>query len=127
MKNNLVKIIPIIIIVSLLCSCSKMKMTEEEYKTMRASLVHEYEICSVYQYILPQTDRFGRVTGGSLCYAFTYIDSNGALQTVSQLENFEYGMTKVCVGESDKYVIDEYTDIKYLYLSKDTLNSINKG
>lgn len=123
------KIITIFLIIFLLCSCSssRVEMTEEEYRAMRASLIHEYELCSVSQYILPQTNQFGRVTGSSLCYAFTYIDSNGALQTVSQFEHFEYGMTKVCIGESDKYVVDEYTDIEYLYLSKDTLNSIGKG
>lgn len=109
----------------LLCSCAELEMSDAEYRAYRASLIHSYDVCSVHQYVLPKTNQFGKITGSSLCYAFTYATSNGVLKTVNQFEHFEYGLTKVCIGDRDKYVVDESTGIRYLYLSEDTLNNLS--
>ena len=108
----------------LLCSCAELEMTDAEYRAYRTSLIHSYDVCSVHQYVRPNTNQFGKITGSSLCYAFTYVTSNGTLKTIDQFEHFEYGLTKVCIGDSDKYVVDESTGIRYLYLSEDTLGSL---
>lgn len=119
----------IILILSLFCfslvACGE-PMTEEELSAYRQSCIHEYEICSVSQYIKVHTNSFGGVVGHNLCYAFTYIDGNGALQEEDCFQNCEYGNTKVCVGDSNKYVIDTYGETKYcLYLTEDTLKSLS--
>ncbi len=107
-----------------LCACDT-KMTEEEFAEYRVSCLTEYEVCSVKQYVFTKTNNFGGVVDTELCYAFTYIDENGNLKTVDRFQHFEYGLTKVCVGNSNKYVIDNYGEaIRYLYLTKDTISSL---
>lgn len=100
-------------------------MSAEEWAAYRESLVHEYEVCSVMQYIKVNTNNFGGITSRDLCYAFTYIDGGGVLQTEYNFEHLEYGLTKVCIGDTDKYVVDNYGETtRYLYLTKETLKSL---
>lgn len=112
-----------------LCACNtKMtEMTEEEFAEYRASFLTEYEVCSVRQYVFTMTNNFGGVVDVELCYAFTYIDENGNLKTIDRFQHFEYGLTKVCLGDSNKYVIDNYGETRrYLYLTKDAISSLTE-
>ena len=125
MKVWVSSIFSVIICFVLFCSCSA-DMSDEEYAAYRESCISRYEVCSVIQYIDTRTNSFGKIIDRSLCYAFTYIDKDGTLKTVEGFENLEYGLTEVCIGESNQYVIDEYGEIKeYLYLTRDTLASIS--
>ena len=115
----------VVLCLILLCSCS-VEISDEEYAAYRESCISRYEVCSVTQYIDTRTNRFGGIIDRSLCYAFTYLDQDGTLKTVEDFQNLEYGLTKVCIGESNQYVIDEYGETKeYLYLTRDTLVSIS--
>lgn len=58
-------------------------------------------------------------------YAFTYVDGDGALHTVDDFQNLEYGNMKVCVADSNMYVHDYVRGIMYLYLTRDTLANFN--
>lgn len=112
-----------------LCSCEAVKkaqepMTEEEYARYLANRYEHYEVLSVFQYVETHTNIYGGVTGTSVCYSFTYLDGNDNLRTINSFENLEYGLTRVCVGEVDEYVVDTIEDIRYLYLSKETLNKL---
>ena len=84
-----------------------------------------YEVVSVTQYISTKTNQFGGVTDQSLAYAFTYLDDNGDLYTVDEFENLAYGTTKVKIGKTNKYVIQD--DCRILYLTKDTMKNISNS
>jgi hypothetical protein len=86
---------------------------------------YTYEVLSVNQYVYTKTDNFGRSRGAELRYAFTYVDGDGALHTVDDFENLEYGNMKVCVADSNLYVHDYVRGIRYLYLTRDTLANFN--
>ena len=126
------KIISILLILMLafsLCGCESVKkaqepMTEEEYAQYLTNRYEHYEVLSVFQYVETHTNIYGGVTGTSVCYSFTYLDKSGTLHTISSFEHLEYGLTRVCVGEVDEYVVDTIEDICYLYLSKETLNKL---
>ena len=112
-----------------LCGCEAVKkaqepMTEEEYAQYLANRYKHYEVLSVFQYAETPTNNYGGVTGTSVCYSFTYLDKSGTLHTISSFEHLEYGLTKVCVGEVDEYVVDKTKDIRYLYLTKETLSKL---
>ena len=112
-----------------LCGCEAVKkaqepMTEEEYSQYLANRYEHYEVLSVFQYVETHTNIYGGVTGTSVCYSFTYLDGNDNLKTINSFEHLEYGLTRVCVGEVDEYVVDTIEDIRYLYLSKETLNKL---
>lgn len=82
----------------------------------------KYEVCSVFQYTVPNTNVYGGVNSVDVRYSFTYLDEKSILNSVDDFEHLEYGCTKVCIGESDQYVNDgEYC---YLYLSKKTLSRL---
>ena len=126
------KIIAIILVLILglsMCGCESVKkaqepMTEEEYAQYLARRYKHYEVCSVFQYPEVHTNAYGGVTGTSVCYSFTFLDKSGTLHTISSFEHLEYGLTKVCVGEVDEYVVDTTKEIRYLYLTKDTLSKL---
>nr|DAU42587.1 MAG TPA: hypothetical protein [Caudoviricetes sp.] len=91
----------------------------------RSYTPYTYEVLSVNQYVYTKTDTFGRSKGTELRYAFTYVDMDGALHTVDDFQNLEYGNTKVCVADSNMYVHDYVRGIRYLYLTRDTLTNFN--
>lgn len=112
-----------------MCGCEAVKeaqepMTQEEYAEYIARRYKHYEVCSVFQYTEVHTNNYGGVTGTDVCYSFTYLDGSGNLKTISSFEHLEYGLTKVCVGEVDEYVVDKTKDIRYLYLTKETLSKL---
>lgn len=125
-KNTIKVIIFSVMMLCLLCSC-KPDLTDEELAEIRANSISEYEVVSVMKYTETRTNNFGGVTGTDICYAFEYIDDDGVLKSVKDFQHFEYGLTKVCIGDEDKYVVDEYGETRrYLYLTKDTLKSMSK-
>lgn len=120
MKKIFAFLLVMICLMSVLCGCAEEEsMTDEQRAEYRASFISEYEVCSVTQYIKSKTNNFGGVIKQELCYAFTYIKSDGTLGTVDDFTQ------KVCIGESNKYVIDTYGDTRYLYLTTETLKSIS--
>lgn len=122
MKKILVFLISLMLV--LVGGCSE-PMTEEEREAYRASCIHSYDVLSVFQYASPVTNKMGGVVRTDVRYAFTYIDDNGNLQSVDGFRHLEYGLTKVCYGENDKYVVDSYGEnMRYLYLSKETLSAL---
>ncbi|MCQ2802887.1 MAG: hypothetical protein MJ225_04405 [Bacilli bacterium] len=121
MKKTLILIL-VILTSLILCGCDM--LTEEEVENYHQSKITEYEVLSVGEYIKVRTNSFGGVVGHDSCYTFTYVDNNGVVHTRDNFENLEYGNQKVKVGNENKYVWDEYEQIEYLYLTKDTLSSI---
>ena len=57
------------------------------------------------------------------------MDNDGKIKTVNDFENLEYGLTKICLGDSDKYVIEQraFDTYQYLYLTRNTLERIQKN
>lgn len=85
----------------------------------------EYEVCSVMEYTQNVTNQYGGITKTYSCYSFTYIDNNGDVQTIDDFQNNPYGYTHLKISKSNKYVIDGSD--KYLYLTKETLNSLSSS
>ncbi len=108
----------------LLCGCEQEQLTKEELAARRAACISEYEVCSVMQYAETKTNQFGGVVDTDVCYAFTYIDDDGALKSVEGFQHFDHGLTKVCLSDMDKYVTDSMTDARTLYLSRETLEKL---
>jgi hypothetical protein len=108
----------------MLVSCEE--MTPEEYKKYIDEHTHTYEVVSVIQYISTETNRFGGVESESLKYCFTYIGDDGKLHQVDDFEHTEHGLWKVCVGNKNKYVIDDsrIDTYKTLYLTRETFAEI---
>lgn len=117
-KNILALTLLVLYIVLVLCGCCDPNTVVEENNG------REYKICSVTRYIKTDTNVLGGVTGTHLCYAFTYTDESGTLHSVDSFENREYGITKVCIGDENKYVVNN--EYRYLYLTQETLESISK-
>lgn len=88
---------------------------------------HTYEVVSVSQYIVTETNQFGGVVDKSLKYCFTYIGNDGQFHQVDDFEHTEYGLWKVRVGDTNKYVICDADGRKTLYLTKETLADIQIG
>ena len=118
-KNTIKVIIFSIMMLFFLCSCNLDLTNENSVRNPK-----EYEVVSVMKYTETRTNNFGGVIGTDICYAFEYIDNDGVLKSVKNFQHFEYGNTKVCIGDEDKYIIKN--NIRYLYLTKETLKSITK-
>ena len=91
--------------------------------------VREYEVLSVYKYSRQITNNLGGVVRTDVCFSFDYIDEDGNVVTVDGFQNLEHGLTKVHLGNRNKYIvhekgIDTYRD---LYLTKDTFKELTKG
>ncbi|MBE5812146.1 MAG: hypothetical protein E7314_00635 [Clostridiales bacterium] len=103
------------IIVSILKQDEPLPPYEEQIVT--------YEVVSVYKYVRNETNIWGGVTDTDICYNFSYI-SNGNLYHIEDFIHYDYGLTKVIVGTSDCYIVNKYTDERYLQLTKETLRSL---
>ena len=68
----------------------------------------------------------GGVTGSDICYTFEYIDSEGEVHSIDGFENLESGTTKVIVGDTNMYIIDnnEKDTYRYLQLTEETIRKI---
>ena len=123
-KNKLQLLIATMLVCFSLSACGE-PMTEEERAAYEASKTHEYEIVSVYQYIATETNNFGAVTSQKLKYCFTYIGDDGQLHQFDDFEHTEYGLWKVCIGEENKYVVEDGFDTyRWLYLTRETFTNI---
>ena len=93
-----------------------------------AQETHEYEVMSVFQYTETKTNSSGAVLSTDVCYAFTYIDENGELQSVQGFRDLKGGITKVSISPDivDRYIIVRSGLITYQYLtlSKETLKNL---
>lgn len=96
---------------------------QQEQAEKRESMRDRYEVTSVSQYIGTTTNQFGGVTDTYTAYTFTYLRGN-KLNHVESFRHYEYGLTKVVIGDKNEYVIDHYNDIQYLVLTKETLANI---
>jgi hypothetical protein len=86
----------------------------------------EYEVLSVIPYIEVDTNGYGAVLSQDLGYAFTYIDENGVLHN-DTIYHTEYGIWKVCIGEENKYIVEDkgFDTYRYLYLTEEILKGMN--
>lgn len=102
-------------------------MTEEERAAYIASHTYEYKVVSVYQYMKPITNKFGGVLRYESKYYFTYVDGNGSLHEFEDFKHTNYGLWKVCVGNENKYVVQDsgMDTYRWLYLTEETFNSLN--
>ena len=83
-----------------------------------------YDVISVTRYYKTNTNQWGGVTSSELCYAFVYIDGNGNAQHVEDFIHAPYGIMKVALGDSNKYIIDKIHSISYLQLTKETFQEL---
>lgn len=82
-----------------------------------------YEVVSVYKYARNKTNIWGEIIDADICYNFSYI-SDDKLCHVEDFIHRDNGKTKVTIGDSDCYIVNKYTDEKYLQLTKETLKSL---
>lgn len=117
MKKILTKTTTLVIITVLICTLVGCATEKEPAKPK------VYDIISVSQYVKTTTNNFGGVINQKPVYTFTYIDGSGELRIVDDFENLEYGLTKVKVGESNQYVVEDkgLDTYRTLYLTKETL------
>lgn len=86
---------------------------------------YEYKVVSVSRYVKTQTDKFGRISKQELAYYFAYIDEDNTLHEMDNFTHKEYGLTKVAIGNENKYIIQEDMDTHMtLVLTEDTLNNM---
>lgn len=90
--------------------------------------IYEYEVMSVFQYTETKTNSIGAVLATNVCYAFTYIDENGDLQSVQGFRDLKGGLTKVSLSQDavDRYIVvcSGLTEYRILSLSKETLQNL---
>jgi hypothetical protein len=103
-------------------------MEAEAYKEA-ASVPYEerynfYEVVAVGQYIREETNAFGAVLDTEVCYNFSYVVGNKVYH-VDKFIHYNYGNTKVIIGDRDCYMVSKYTDERYLQLTKETFNSLS--
>ena len=86
----------------------------------------EYEVLSVVPYTETRTNGWGAVISQDPGYAFTYIDENGVLHN-DTIYHTEYGIWKVCIGEKNKYIVEDkgFDTYRYLYLTEETLRNMS--
>lgn len=84
-----------------------------------------YEVISVSKYIKNTTNRFGGIVDTEVCYTFQYLD-NGVLKNVTDFTHHEHGLSKVIIGDTDMYIIDNNSldQYRYLQLSEETLKKL---
>ena len=108
------------IVAILLCIVINRKKSLPSYEEQ----IVTYEVVSVYKYVRNETNIWGGVIDTDICYNFSYI-SNGNLYHIEDFIHYDYGLTKVIVGTSDCYIVNKYTDERYLQLTKETLRSLS--
>lgn len=107
-----------------LCGCSQSEYKERAVNNHNQ--LHEYDVISVYQYMKTETNLFGGVIRQEPRYCFTYIGEDGEIHQFDDFEHTEYGLWKLCVGDEDKYVIEDGFDTyRWLYLTKETLQTMS--
>jgi hypothetical protein len=82
--------------------------------------IETYEVVSVYKYIVNDTNSYGGVIGTHVCYSFSYLDGE-TLKHEEKFRHVDKGLTQVTIGDKDIYIVDPYTNEKYLQLTSETL------
>lgn len=90
------------------------------------SKIERYEVVSVSRYVKENTNALGGVISTDICYSFFYVDGAGNLRHKDGFAHLDYGLTKVTIGESNQYIVNNNTlDSTYtLQLTKDTLKNL---
>ena len=127
-RYHKIAIISILFAVIAIMASECTPMTDEEWAAYCEANTRSYEVVSVSQYLATKTNRYGGIASQDIKYCFSYIGDDGSLHSVDDFQNYEYGLTKVCIGNENKYVVfDEGFDIyETLYLTKETLSEIGK-
>ena len=122
MKKKGIAAILVAIFMMMLSGCAD-PMTPEEEAAYIESHTSTYEVVSVGQYLATKTNRYGGIRSQSVKYYFTYIGNDNCLHEVDDFENLEYGLTKICIGDQNQYVVYSggFDTYEYLYLTKETL------
>ena len=95
-------------------------LKQQEYE----SRIQRYEVVSVHKYTKNTTNNFGGIIRTEVCYSFTYV-SGDKLCSVDDFKHLEYGLTKVTIGDSDLYIINNNGETtSTLQLTKETLANI---
>lgn len=94
---------------------------QQEYE----SRIQRYEVVSVHKYTKDITNNFGGVIRTEVCYSFTYI-SEDKLYSVDDFQHFDYGLTKVIIGDNDLYIINNNETTRTLQLTKETFANIKE-
>ena len=114
--------------VGLVHSYDAVKTQAEATRPSEIQGTYEYEVMSVFQYTETKTNSSGAVLSTDVCYAFTYIDENGDLQSVQGFRDLKGGTTKVSLSPDlvDRYIIvsSGLTTYQFLTLSKETLKNL---
>jgi hypothetical protein len=88
------------------------------------SRIQRYEVVSVHKYTKNITNKFGGIIGTEVCYSFTYVGGD-QLYSVDDFRHLEYGLTKVTIGDSDLYIVNNNGETtRTLQLTKETLANI---
>ena len=116
-------LLQLLVVSMILCGCGK--MTEEDRLAYEELHHHEYEVESVYQYIKTETNVLGGIMRQEPRYCFTYIGDDGNLHQFDDFEHTEYGLWKICMGDENRYVVEDGFDTyRWLYLTEDTLKDM---
>lgn len=119
MIKNLPPITLIILVLFLFSGCDLKEQKPSE------PTIYEYKVVSVSRYIKTYTNRFGGIEKQEPVYCFAYIDSDNTLHEIDNFKHAEYGLTKVAVGNENRYIIQEDFDTyRTLILTEETLNNI---
>ena len=102
-------------------------MTEQEKAEYMQQHTYEYKVVSVQRYLFPITNGWGGVLRYETRYSFSYVDGKGQLYEINDFYHTPYGLWKVCVGEENKYVVqdDGMDSYQWLYLTEETFNRLN--
>lgn len=121
------RITAILLITILSISLAGCKLESGSYESVKPT-VKTYEVLNVNSYVQNETNGYGAIIGSHLAYSFTYVDGSGKLHDKTDFENLEYGLTKVKIGDENKYVIESggFDEYRTLYLTRDTFNKLNK-
>lgn len=116
-------LLQLLVVSMMLCGCGK--IPEEDKLAYAEQHHHEYEVVSVYQYIKTETNVLGGIMRQEPRYCFNYIGDDGNLHQFDDYEHTEYGLWKICIGDENKYVVDDGIDTyRWLYLTEDTLKNM---
>ena len=110
------------LIVTIICLCTLLLASCEE---AQEKPIETYDVVSVYIYEYPITNRMGGVHDVEIRYYFTYLDSEGKLKHEDSFEH-SYTYEYVALGEKNQYVINPNKNTKVLYLTKDTMDKLQK-
>ena len=118
MKRIVSLILALLLISTVLISCEPTKIQVR---------VYEYEFVSVQSYIRTKTGAFGKVIDQDLYYNIIYVGSNGKLYETKDFCTDKY-WCEIHIGTENKYVIKDTgaNRYEYLYLTKETWNSLSK-